>query len=96
MCSCIEEASFVRTLSHIYSKDGSHSHSWNDEYHSFEYQLDQWVVEKLLHNSDKVIIRELKFYIEDCEVLISRTRADLLSIIASQHSLFFFIEKLMS
>ena len=56
-------------LSHTDSKYGSHRHSWNDEYHTFNYQLDQWGVEKLFHNSDEVIIRELKFYIEDREKL---------------------------
>ena len=38
--SCIEEARIVGTLSHIDSKYGSHSHSWNDEDHAFDYQLD--------------------------------------------------------
>ena len=61
--ACIEEASIGRTLSHTYSKDVSHSHSWNDEDHAFDYQLDQWGVEKLFCNSDEGITRELKFYI---------------------------------
>ena len=46
------------------SKNGSHINSWNDEYHYFENELDQLVVEKLFQNSDEVIIRELKLYIE--------------------------------
>ena len=61
--ACIEEERIGRTLPHTYSKDGSHSHSWNDEYHAFEYQLDQWGVEKLFQNSDEAITRELKLYI---------------------------------
>ena len=44
--ACIEEASIVRNLSHTDSKDVSHSNSWNDEDHDFDYQLDQWGVEK--------------------------------------------------
>ena len=61
----IEEARIEWTLSHIYGKYGSHIHSWNDEDNAFKYQLDQWVVEKLFHNSDESIIKEFKFYIED-------------------------------
>ena len=34
---CIEESRIGRTLSHTYSKDGSHSSSWNDEDHAFDY-----------------------------------------------------------
>ena len=36
-----------------------------DEDHSFHYQLDQWGVENLFQNSDEVIIRKLRLYIED-------------------------------
>ena len=54
-------------ISHTDSKDVSHRHSWNDQEHAFGYQLDQWGVKKFFHNSDEVIIRELKFYIEDWE-----------------------------
>ena len=46
-----------RTLSHTDSKDGSHSHSWNDEDHAFDYQLDQWDVDKLFPNEDEAITR---------------------------------------
>ena len=60
----IEESRIGRTLSHIDIKDGSHIHSWNEEYHAFDYQLDQWGVDKLFQNSDEAITRELKFYIE--------------------------------
>ena len=60
----IEEARIVWNLSHTDSKDGSHSYSWNDEDHAFDYQLDQWGVEMLCQNSDEVIIRELKLYDE--------------------------------
>ena len=61
----IEEARIRRALSHTDSKDGSHSHSWNDEDHAFDYQLDQWGFENLFQNSDEVIIRNLKVYIEN-------------------------------
>ena len=61
--TCIEEARTGRTISNTYSKDGSHSHSWNDEDHAFDYQLYQWGVEKLFQNSDEAITRELKLYI---------------------------------
>ena len=37
---CIEEATILRTLSHTYSKDVSHSHSRKYEEYAFEYQLD--------------------------------------------------------
>ena len=69
MCTsaCIEEARIGRTLSHIDSKDGSFSHSWNDEEHAFDYQLDQWGVEKLIQDSDEAITRELRLYIEEWE-----------------------------
>ena len=50
--SCIEESRIGRTLSCTDSKDGSHSHSWNDEYHTFDNQLDQLGVDKLFQNSD--------------------------------------------
>ena len=62
---CIEEERIVRTLPHTDSKYGSHRHSWNDEDHDFDYQLDQWGVDKLFQNTDEVIFRELKLYIED-------------------------------
>ena len=48
--ACIEEASIGSTLSHTYSKDASHSHSWKYEDHEFDYQLDQWGVDKLFQN----------------------------------------------
>ena len=60
---CIEEERIGRTLYHTYSKYGSHSHSWNDKYHVFDYQLYQWGVDILFHNSDEAIIREFKLYI---------------------------------
>ena len=62
---CIEEAKIGRNLSHTDSKYGSHIHSWNDEDHAFDYQLDQWGVEKLFPNEDEAITRELKIYIEE-------------------------------
>ena len=60
---CIGEAIIGRTLSNKDSKDGSHSHSCNDEDHTFEYKLDQWGLEKFFQNSYEVIIRKLKIYI---------------------------------
>ena len=74
--TCIEEAIFLRTLSNTDSKDGSQSHSWYDNDHAFEYQSYQRGVEKLFHNSDEVIIIELKMYVEDREKSISRTRTN--------------------
>ena len=62
--ACIEEARIGRTLSHTDSKDVSHSQYWNDEDHAFDYQLDQWGVEKLFQNADEAITIELKMYIE--------------------------------
>ena len=73
---CIEEEGIVMDLYQIESKDGSHSHYWNDEDHAFEYQLDQWGVEELFHNSYEVIISELKLHFENWENWISRTRAN--------------------
>ena len=61
--ACIEEERIGRTLSHTYIKYGSHINSWNDEDHAFDYQLDQWGVEKLFQNSDESITTELKVYI---------------------------------
>ena len=37
---CIKEARIGRNLSHTDSKYGSQIHSWNDEDHAFDYQLD--------------------------------------------------------
>ena len=54
-----------RTLPHTDSTYGSKSHSWNDQYRAFDYQLDQWGVEKLFQNSDEAITIELKLYIEE-------------------------------
>ena len=65
--TCIEESKFGRTISHTDRKYVSNSHSLNDEYHVFDYQLDQWVVEKLFQNSDEAAMRELKLYIEEWE-----------------------------
>ena len=41
MCTstCIEEARIGKNISKTDSNDGSHSHSWNDEDHAFDYQL---------------------------------------------------------
>ena len=64
---CIKEARIGRNLPHTDIKNVSHSYSWNDEYHAFDYQLDQWGVDKLFHNSDEAITRELKLYIEEWE-----------------------------
>ena len=64
---CIEEESTRRNLSNTDSKDSSHSHSWNDQDHTFDYQLDKWVVKKLFQNSDEEITRKLKFYNEEWE-----------------------------
>ena len=63
--ACIEEARIGRSLSHTDTKNGSHNHTWNDGYQAFDYQLDQWGVEKLFPNEDKAITRELKMYIEE-------------------------------
>ena len=62
---CIKESRIGGDLPHTDIKDVSHSHSWNDEDHTFDYQLDQWGVEKLFQNSDEAITRELKLYIEE-------------------------------
>ena len=62
---CIEEARILRTISHTDSKDGSHSHNWNDEYHALDYQFYQWGVDKLFQNTDEAINREFKMYIEE-------------------------------
>ena len=37
--ACIEEERTGRNLSHTDSKDGSHSHYWNVEYHAFDCQF---------------------------------------------------------
>ena len=65
----IESSGIGRTLSQTDSKDGSQSNYWNDEDGASDYQLYQKGVDKLFQNSDKVIIRELKLYIEDREKL---------------------------
>ena len=51
-----------RSLSHTDTKNGSHSHTWNDEEQAFDYQLYQWGVEKLFPNEYEAITRELKIY----------------------------------
>ena len=74
---CIEESRILRTLSHTESTYGSQSHSRNDADHAFDYQLDQWGVEKFFKNSDKAITRELKIYIEYCEILNIKNKSQL-------------------
>ena len=73
-----EETRMGRTISNTDSKYGSHSQFCNQEDHAFEYQLDQWGVERILQNSDEVIIRELKLYIEDWEKLHINNNSQLL------------------
>ena len=65
--ACIGAERIIRTLSHTYIKDSSHIHSWNDEDHAFDYQLDHWGVDRLFQNSYEVIIKRLQLYIEDRE-----------------------------
>ena len=61
----IEEARIGSSVSDTYTNNGSHIHTWNDDDQAFDYQLDQWGVEKLFHNQDESITRELKIYIEE-------------------------------
>ena len=65
--ACIEEARIGSTLPKTDSKDGSHSHSLNDEDHAFDYKIDQWGVEKLFQKADEAIPRKSKLYIEEWE-----------------------------
>ena len=65
--ACIEESRIGRSLSDTDTKNGSHSHTWNDEDQTFDYQLDKWGVEKLFPNEDEAITIELKMYIEQWE-----------------------------
>ena len=60
----IEEAIIVRDVSNTNGKESSRNHFWNDEDHAFGYQVDQWGVEKLFQNSDELLIRKLKMYVE--------------------------------
>ena len=53
--------------SHKDTNSGSHSHTWNDVDQAFDYQLDQWGVDKLFLNEYEAITRELKMYIEEWE-----------------------------
>ena len=48
----IEESRIGSTLYHIDGNNGSHNHTWNDEDQAFDYQLYQWLVEKLFPNAD--------------------------------------------
>ena len=73
--ACIEEARIGRTISNTDSKDYSHSHTWNDGDHTFDYQLYQWGVDKLFQNSDEAITRELKFYIKGWEKLHIKSKS---------------------
>ena len=61
----IEEEIIGKTLSNTNSKDSSHSQSWNEEDHEFNYQLDKWGFVKLFHTSDELLFIELKIYVED-------------------------------
>ena len=65
--ACIEEERIGRSLSRTYTNNGSHSHTCNDGYQAFDYQLDQWGVDKLFPNEDEAITRELKTYMEEWE-----------------------------
>ena len=73
--ACIEEARIRRTLSHTDTNNGSHSHTCNYEDQAFDYQLDQWGVEKLFPNEYEAITREIKMYIEEWGKSISRIRS---------------------
>ena len=75
--ACIKKARTGRNLSHTDSKDDSHSLSWNDEGHAFDYELYQWGVERLFHNSDEAITRELKFYIKEWEKLNIKSKSQI-------------------
>ena len=75
---CIEEARIGKTLPKTDINDGSQSHCWNDGDYDFEYQLDQWGVERLFHNLDEVLIRELKMYVEYREKLNIKDKRQLL------------------
>ena len=81
-----EEARIRKTLYHTYIKDGSHSDSCNDEDHAFDYQLDQWGVEKLFLNSNEAITRYLKLYIEYWDKLNIKTNQVSKSIFLDQYS----------
>ena len=48
--ACIEEARIGSSVSDTDTNNGSHSHTWNDDYQDFDYQLDQWGVDKLFPN----------------------------------------------
>ena len=45
--ACIEEARIGKSVPHKDTNNGSHIHTCNDEDQAFNYQLDQWGVEKL-------------------------------------------------
>ena len=72
---CIEEARIGRTLSHTDTINGSHSHTCNDEDQAFDYQFDQWSVEKLFPNEDEAINREWKYIFKNGKKRISRISA---------------------
>ena len=55
--TCIEEERIGRSVYDTDTNNGSHSHTCNDYDQAFEYQLDHWGVEKLLHNQDEAITR---------------------------------------
>ena len=60
----LKNQEFGRSVSDTDTNNGSHSHTWNDEDQAFDYQLDKWGVDKLLHNQEEAITRELNMYIE--------------------------------
>ena len=62
--NCIEESRIGSSVSGTDTNNVSHSHTCNDDDHDFDYQIYQWVVEKLFYNSDESITRDLKLYIE--------------------------------
>ena len=75
--ACIEEEKIGKTLLNRNSKDVSHSHSWNEDDHTFDYQLYQRIVDKLFQNPYEVIIRDLKMYIVDWEKLNIKNKRQL-------------------
>ena len=78
---CIEEARIGGSLSDIDTKNSSHIHTWNDGDQAFDYQLDQWGVEKSFHNQDEAITRELKMYIEEWEYKHIKNKSQVLKTI---------------
>ena len=68
--SCIESARIEQYHSDKQLNDNCSSNTWNEEYDSFDHQLEKWGVGKLSSDHSESVKRDLRAYIEYWERLL--------------------------